>query len=48
MITIFPPFGAYEELNDHIKNLLRMGISFEVTLVVDKNNKPHHWEVEEK
>lgn len=48
MIKIFPPYGAYGEINQHISNLLRMGKNFEVTLVVDVNNKPHHWEVEEK
>ena len=47
MIQTFPPYD-YEELKNHVSRLLNEGKSFEVTLVVDVNNKPHHWEVEEK
>lgn len=47
MMRTFHPY-AYPELKEYVTRLLEEGKSFEVTLVVDVNNQPHHWEVEEK
>lgn len=46
MIVSFEPY-AYSELKNYISNLLDAGKSFSVRLIVDTNNNPNRWEVEE-
>lgn len=46
MIKKFDAY-AYIQLREHISSLLNNGKSFSCKLIVDVNNQPLRWEVEE-
>ena len=46
MIKTFDAY-AYIQLREYISSLLNEGKSFSCKLIVDTNNQPQHWEVEE-